>query len=168
MDGYISMGDRDDDDPIAAQDTLPAQETGGVADYLPTAPTMPMPAISRQAVEGISDTAAFPAVEERRRVDRHAAAFVVRLRLSDTQQYLRCLSRDVGEGGVLVLMPELPAIGSHLECVMVHPDTGAELRVRARVVRHANTLAGRGAGIAFDEMAPAQRARLATFFGLAG
>jgi hypothetical protein len=119
------MGEHDDDGPLGVEDTLPAQEAGAAAEHLPTAPTMPMPAISRQAIEGVGDTAAFPVVEERRRIDRHAAAFVVRLRLNDTQQYLRCLSRDVGEGGVLVLMPELPPIGSHVECVMVHPDTGA-------------------------------------------
>jgi hypothetical protein len=35
-------------------------------------------------------------------------------------------------------------------------------------VRHAKTLAGKGAGIAFDDLEPAHRARLATFFGLAG
>lgn len=93
------------------------------------------------------------------RVERR---FVVRMRMGATA-LRRCLSRDVSTEGLFVLMPGAPAVGATVECVLVHPVTGVELALRARVVRAGETLAGPGVGLAFDALSDAQRAALATY-----
>lgn len=109
-----------------------------------TLPMMPGPVVESRAA---------PRVERR---------FVVRMRMGPAA-LRRCLSRDVSTEGIFVLMPGAPAVGEIVECVLVHPVSGVELPLWARVVRAGETLAGPGVGLAFEALSEAQRAALKAY-----
>src|SRR6185437_4069107 len=72
----------------------------------------------------------------------------------------RTVSRaeTVGLGGLFLHTPQPPSEGSVIE--LLFDLKGGEIRARA-IVRHSNP--GRGMGIQFIQMQPADRARLDTF-----
>ncbi len=99
---------------------------------------------------------------ESRAAPRFERRFVVRMRRGPPARR-RCLCRDGSTEGIFVLMPGAPAVGATVDCVLVHPEAGRELTLRARVVRAGETLAGPGVGLAFERMSTDQRQRLRHF-----
>ncbi len=97
-----------------------------------------------------------------RAAPRIERTFVVRIRMGG-QALKRALSRDVSEAGIFLLTPDPPPVGSLLECVLVHPVDGMELKVPARVVRAGVTLAGPGVGLQFEATCPTLRRALVRY-----
>lgn len=100
---------------------------------------------------GRAQTLPLPALGPRR---------IVRLRLAEADLG-RCLRR--GAKGFFVLMPDPPPVGTALDCVFVHPVSGAEQRLAARVRREEETLAGPGAEIVLEPLDGPGLTRLAAF-----
>ena len=89
-----------------------------------------------------------------------AASRTVVMRLEKPADVARVFNRNAT---VFVLMPDPPAEGAVIECVLVHPTDHREVKVMAEVVRVGETLAGTGVELCFEPPGPALRETLLAF-----
>lgn len=126
-----------------------------VAERLAVAETAPMPSLGSTGSLDETLRAIAIAPEPPAPIRR-----TVVLRLQRLADVARCFN---GRSTVFVLLPDPPDEGAEVECVLVHPENGSEVKVPAYVTRVGRTLAGDGAELRFITPDDALRRRLLAF-----
>lgn len=119
------------------------------------AETQPLPVLPPRGAP--TDEATTPV---RRRESTAPPARAVVMHLAEPGDITRVFDQ---QATVFVLMPDPPAEGSRVECVLVHPIDHSEVMVRADVIRVATTPEGTGVELRFNSPSEAMRADVMRF-----
>ena len=121
------------------------------------AETLPLPVLPPRGAPASAEAATSPV---RRRDSTSPPARAVVMHLAEPGDITRVFDQ---QATVFVLMPDPPAEGSRVECVLVHPIDQSEVMVRAAVIRVDHTPAGTGVELRFDPLSEAMLADVIAF-----
>ena len=122
-------------------------------------------AVEAQSIAPPADTEPLPYGmhdKVKRRARRYAAQF--RVSLASAELLEECVTRDVSSGGMFLATEQVPALGTKIQVLLVHPETEQTFALNGEVVRiNPPGVEPAGMAVRFENLPESRKADLETF-----